>query len=293
MTWSTVTTDDGVALAVSTHPGARRGVVAVHGLSASSANWLGTVQALRGAWEVVAPDLRGRGDSGKPADAAAYGMRLHGDDIATVIRAAGLTRALLVGHSMGAYIVEQVAARHPELVAGVLLVDGGASSDLPSGVDPDALFEGLFSSSVRRMRTTFPDRAAYYDFWRTDDAFAGEWNPLVEAYLDHDLGGTEPELRAKPYEEGVRADYRSLWDRTLPADNARIACPVHLMRAAYWLRTDQPPLLSDDLVATLRKQIPQLTDEVLPGLNHYGMTLTERGSSQVAARIASMAEELL
>ena len=42
-----------------------------------------------------------------------------------VLDALGLERALVVGHSLGAYIASALAAAHPDRVAGLVLVDGG------------------------------------------------------------------------------------------------------------------------------------------------------------------------
>ncbi|MGK3816897.1 alpha/beta fold hydrolase, partial [Enterococcus faecium] len=51
---------------------------------------------------LLAPDLRGRGRS---ADLSGpFGMSAHSDDLAAILDAAGVDRALIVGHSMGAFV---------------------------------------------------------------------------------------------------------------------------------------------------------------------------------------------
>ncbi len=70
---------------------------------------------------VIALDLRGCGESGVPAD----GFRIvdFAQDVRAVCRSAGVTRAVLCGHSLGGTIALEVAALEPRLVAGVALLD--------------------------------------------------------------------------------------------------------------------------------------------------------------------------
>jgi hypothetical protein len=61
-----------------------------------------------------------------------------------------------------------------------------------------------------RLAMTFASREAYRDFWRSHPALRGDWSPLVEAYVDYNLGGREPELRSRADVEAVRADFSDL-----------------------------------------------------------------------------------
>lgn len=71
---------------------------------------------------VITPDLRGTGQSGVPADA--YAMADYAADIVAVCRDAGVDKAVVCGHSLGGAIALNVAAIAPELIAGVVLLDG-------------------------------------------------------------------------------------------------------------------------------------------------------------------------
>ena len=70
---------------------------------------------------VIALDLRGCGDSGTPSE----GFRVidFAEDVRAVARAAGVTRAVLCGHSLGGTIALEVAVLDSSLAAGVALLD--------------------------------------------------------------------------------------------------------------------------------------------------------------------------
>jgi hypothetical protein len=89
-----------------------------------------------------------------------------------------------------------------------VLVDGGVALPLPRGVEPDAMLAGVLGPALARLEMTFADRSSYRAFWRAHPALGepGAWNDDTEAWLDHDLTGTEPELRSSASLEAVRFD---------------------------------------------------------------------------------------
>src|SRR6266850_7838201 len=97
-------------------------ILIVHGLSYFSYDWLEVAQALGAEREVVAMDMRGFGDSGWSRDKD-YSVPAMAQDIVNVLDHLGWKRALLVGHSMGGRSTTYVAARHPERVAALALID--------------------------------------------------------------------------------------------------------------------------------------------------------------------------
>src|SRR5579864_8146747 len=80
-----------------------RAVLLVHGLTANYLGWtqLGSTLASRG-WYVIAPDLRGRGQSDKPP--YGYGIPYHANDLLALCDTFDLPTVHLVGHSLGARI---------------------------------------------------------------------------------------------------------------------------------------------------------------------------------------------
>jgi non-heme chloroperoxidase len=99
-------------------------IVFIHGLGQSRLSWKQQVDSLWARFRVVTYDLRGHGDSEKPASAEAYiyGARW-ADDLRAVIDAAGLRRPVLVGWSLGGLVIGHFLARHDDRpIAGINLV---------------------------------------------------------------------------------------------------------------------------------------------------------------------------
>ena len=118
---------DGVRLVVRRWEDDGRGALLIHGLASTSHVWdLVAPRLARLGVDVVAYDQRGHGRSGKPS--SGYGFDHTTADAVAVIRAAGLRRPVVVGHSWGANVALELAVREPGLVAGAVLLDGGFAS---------------------------------------------------------------------------------------------------------------------------------------------------------------------
>jgi pimeloyl-ACP methyl ester carboxylesterase len=107
-------------------------ILLVHGFAASRAeSWkrLGWCAALaRAGYRVIAPDLRGHGESDKPHDAAAYQRSEMLADLAALLDHTGVGRAEVLGYSMGAGLSLGLALDHPGRVNNLILGGLGARS---------------------------------------------------------------------------------------------------------------------------------------------------------------------
>ena len=95
--------------------GAGPTVIAIHGLGASKASFLPTLEALADDFRVVAMDLPGFGDSDKPLGAA-YHAPFFASAVVALLDALGEDRAHLIGNSLGGRVALEVGLRHPERV---------------------------------------------------------------------------------------------------------------------------------------------------------------------------------
>lgn len=96
-------------------------VVMLHGLTGSGACWSPVARVLEDDFDVVMPDARGHGASSAPRHGYRYDDLA--DDAVGLIRALGLSRPVLLGHSMGGMTAAVVASRAAELLRGLVLVD--------------------------------------------------------------------------------------------------------------------------------------------------------------------------
>ena len=100
----------------------------VHGMRDHAHSWDWVARALRHDWHIVAPDLRGHGDSQWSADGA-YLMPFHVFDIADLIETLGPEQLAIVGHSFGGNVCARYAAIFPMRVSKLVLVDSLGPSE--------------------------------------------------------------------------------------------------------------------------------------------------------------------
>jgi pimeloyl-ACP methyl ester carboxylesterase len=173
---------------------------------------------------VVAPDQRGHGESARPE--GPYDRDAFVADAAAVVRALGGGPAVLVGHSMGALNAWQLAARRPELAAGLVICDMRAAA--PGEASQRAWEEWLAAWPVPfASREAAREWFATRDPWATRprpgraDYFAGLMVRAADGWRPH----FEPRhmLRAR---EGWATEPH--WDEL-----AAIGCPALVVRGGY------------------------------------------------------------
>jgi haloacetate dehalogenase len=108
------------------HGGAGPPVLLLHGHPQTHAMWHLTAPALAADYSVVCADLRGYGDSSKPADAPdheSYAKRTMARDMVAVMAALGHERFAVVGHDRGGRVAYRMALDHPERVLALAVLD--------------------------------------------------------------------------------------------------------------------------------------------------------------------------
>jgi len=262
-------------------------VLAVHGITASHLAWAVIARACPQV-RLIAPDLRGRARSA--ALPGPYGMARHAGDLEAVIQALELPAALLVGHSMGAFVAVVAAQLYPDRFSEVLLVDGGLPLAIPAGISKEDLFAATLGPAAARLSMTFPDHATYQGFWKQHPAFAGgQWSQAVADYAAYDLTGEEPELRPSASLEAVRQDSMDLYGggALLPAlaelaAPAGLGKPVTLLTAPRGLMNETPGLYSPAEIRRWKSEMPAVTIREVPDVNHYTIVMGEAGAGAVA-----------
>jgi pimeloyl-ACP methyl ester carboxylesterase len=252
-------------------------VLAAHGITSNHRSWSLVADALGGDATLVAPDLRGRGRSnGLPAP---YTVAQQADDCAAVLDRIGAEQAVVTGHSMGGFVATALATRHPDRVRAVVLVDGGPPLAVPPGVDPDEALAATLGPAMQRLDMTFPDRGAYRAFWQQHPSFGGIWSDEVDAHVQHDLVGEEPELRSSCVKDAVRVNGRELLaDEAVRTAVRDVRCPMVLLWAPRGMVDDPGGLYAEE-------RLGGLEHELVADTNHYSILLGEAGAKRVAAAI--------
>jgi len=119
-------------------------LVLLHGWPEYWATWEPVMHLLADRFTLYAPDLRGFGDSDKPA--GPWGAHEHAADLQVLIPALGLERAGLVGHDVGAVAMQPLARKAPQLVAGLFFFDVMHAGVGPRMGAPDRLNEIWYQS---------------------------------------------------------------------------------------------------------------------------------------------------
>ncbi|GAA2238630.1 MULTISPECIES: alpha/beta fold hydrolase [Kitasatospora] len=108
--------------------GPGRPLLALHGHLSEGRTFAALARALAPQWRIIAPDLRGHGDSDRTAD---YSREGYIADVVALIEHLGLGPLPVLGHSGGAITAYQLAARHPHLVSALINEEGAAA--IPTG----------------------------------------------------------------------------------------------------------------------------------------------------------------
>ena len=215
---------DGVELAVSDIRGEGSPVVFVHGFSNDRFVWHELASALPERFRPICYDLRGHGDSGWSLDCRYHPLD-HARDLAEICDALGVQRCVLVGHSMGGNIATLFAARRPERVRALALVDTGpalgqdawrrASGDVSEqarAYESVAEYRKLLGLAYPLAAPAALDRLARTSLvLRRDGRFEPKLDPVLLELL-----GTDDEIRQTE---------ATLWDAL-----AKLRCPVLVAR---------------------------------------------------------------
>lgn len=258
-------------------------VLAPHGITANHVSMSLVGAALEQDATLLAPDLRGRGDSGTLP--GPFGMAAHADDLVAVLDHLDLDSAPIVGHSMGGFVAVKTALRHPDRVDALLLVDGGLALPMPEDMDVDAILTAVIGPAMDRLSRSFESRDAYHEFWRTHPALGPGWNTTIEAYFDHDVHEADGAWRSRVSLDAVREDGRdTLVDESLQADFGSIEVPIRFVWSPRGIM-DADPLYPREIVDQVAAATPTMEVVDLEDVNHYTLALTEDGAEQVAAAV--------
>jgi pimeloyl-ACP methyl ester carboxylesterase len=150
-------------------------LVFLHGWPQSWYEWRHIIPALTERFTVIAPDLRGLGDSDRPM--TGYDKRTLASDVYELVKSLGFSKIGLTGHDWGGAVAYYLAYDHPEMVERLMILDmipglgrTGDKMDIPTarrlwhvffhGGIPD-LAEKLVSANIKGYLSYFYTSSAY------------------------------------------------------------------------------------------------------------------------------------
>jgi pimeloyl-ACP methyl ester carboxylesterase len=218
--------------------GAGTPVVLVHGNFASRRWWAEQLSDPPDGLRLIAPDLPNFGAS-DPLDAPIT-IDAYAGALARILDALELPAAVLVGHSLGAAVVERLAVERPERVLGLLLIDGAPPAGLPRPEEHYALLSGFVGDRDGLAAALAPMvGAAPPPYWELllDDAMA--MNPAA-----------------------FEGNARALGQAPLPDPPAGFDAPVLVLHGG------QDPLITGDMAVATANHWPAAHLEPWPDVGH-------------------------
>jgi pimeloyl-ACP methyl ester carboxylesterase len=266
---------DGLALAVHEWPGKGPALVCIHGLTANHTCWASVADILSPGHRLIAYDLRGRGESDKPA--TGYSLEIHREDLRGLLDRLGLKKVILLGHSLGAHIALRFAVEYPQRVARLVLFDGG--------LDVRAEIIDSLGPAISRLGVEFPSLEAFLERMRSLPMFAGRWNDYLERYFRYDVE-TLPSgaVRSKAAKHAIQEELANLQRERLWVYHRQVKCPALIFRAPDGLLTATDCLMTQDEALAMAHAISRSRLVVVPKTNHYTVLLGKNPKVKTALR---------
>ncbi|MEU0371880.1 alpha/beta hydrolase [Streptomyces sp. NPDC006283] len=234
---------DGVRLVCRDWGGNRPAIVLLHGLAGHAGEWDALAEQLTSAYRVVAVDQRGHGASERlPQDVSRAAFVA---DVVAVTDQLSLVRPVLIGQSLGGHTAILTAARRPEAVRALVIIEAGAGDPDPDG--PARIGRWLDSWPV-----PFPSRDAAVQFFG-GGAVGVAWADGLEERGGRWWPRFDRDVMVRCLMDNAQRSFAQEWDR--------IGCPTLLVLA-------QSSFLAPSEVDDLLRRRPLTTSVSVPGTHH-------------------------
>jgi pimeloyl-ACP methyl ester carboxylesterase len=249
-------------------------VLAIHGINSQRRlwNWLhAEVPEL----PLIAPDLRGRGDS--VAISGPFSLAQHVEDMIKILDHVEIESAHVLGMSMGGFVAMRMAAESAARVKSLILVDGGFPVSAPPEVTPE-MAAAIFADRVARRTQAWADLDDYISFFVANSApLLDVSDPMLRDYLAHEL--RDGRVRLLP--DALMADGADTFSGPNPWNTVQV--PIRFLHAEWSVGPNSRPAYPAELVDLYR---PHTVDRrLLSRFDHVGTIMTPAGAAVVAEMI--------
>lgn len=239
-----VLSGDGVPIRYAVRGTGEPALVFVHGWSCDRTYWDAQVRHFAARHKVVAIDLPGHGESGTGRQE--WTVEAFGEDVASVVGQLGLEEVVLIGHSVGGFVVLEAARRIPDRLVGVVGVE--------AWYDPD---QKVSAEQVRMILE--PLRANFAEMTGTivrAMMFAPGADSALVDRVARDMSAAPPEIAL-----AVSENSYLWWNEQGEAALRTVAAPLGAINAAR----------SPTNIAALRRYAPSIEVLTMDGVGHFVM----------------------
>ncbi|MDT0434856.1 MULTISPECIES: alpha/beta fold hydrolase [Streptomyces] len=258
-------------------------VVLLHGFPQTRLMWRHVAPLLAAGHTVICPDLRGYGDSDKPAATGpgVYAKRAMAADVVSAAAALGHDRFALVGHDRGALVAFRAGLDHPGTVSHLGILDVVPTLDMWDvlrGVSAAVGYHLFLMAQPPGLPETLignsPDAffGSFLDAWAGDPAALP--GPVRAAYL-------RASAAAVP---SIVADYRASAGIDVTHDRADLDAGTRLAMPVTVVQQDWGARLGYDAAGVWRAWAPDL-DHRLTGAGHF---MAEEAPEEIASAVRAL-----
>ncbi len=228
--------DNGGATINAVHGGSGPPVLLLHGFPQTHAMWHRVAPELARGHTVVAPDLRGYGDSSRPPegdDHGGYSFRSMAADQVAVMRSLGHERFAVVGHDRGARVAHRMTLDHPEVVTRLAVLDIVPTLHVYEHVDK-ALATAYYHWFFFIQPAPLPERLIDGDPIGYLHALLGAWGSGLSVFAPEALTEYERCFADADARHAMLEDYRAGASIDLEHDRADVDRKVEAPTLVVW-----------------------------------------------------------
>lgn len=255
---------NGSALHFADYPGEKGTIIAVHGLTGNHMQMHYYAELLKGDYRFISVDLKGRGNSAPAPENTS--IELHTQDILALLDALNIESPILMGYSMGAFIMANVASKRKD-VKGVILLDGAATC-----TDHQ---RQIVEPSLGRISKPYESADAYIEEIKEIYGRLGvEWTDHLASVGRYEIAAQDGHWGNKSDEEKIRLDFQSFYDYKPAEVFEKVDCPILLIHSTGGIGAMPALFLAESYTETLKyaKNIWKFTSNS----NHYTLVFEER-----------------
>lgn len=255
---------NGGTLAYADYEGSKGVIIGVHGLTGNNKQLHYYAELLKDDYRFISVDLRGRGNSSSATENT--GIEQHTQDIIALIDTLNIQNPILMGYSMGGFIMANVASKRDD-VKGVILLDGAATC-----TDHQ---RQIVEPSLGRISKHYESAEGYLEELKKIYSNLGVvWDEHMESVGRYEIAEVDGHWENKSDEAKIRQDFQSFYNYK-PADIfTNVECPVLLVHSTGGIGTMPALFLAESYIET--QQYAKNIHKITSNSNHYTLVFEER-----------------